>query len=154
MLDVAEVLGVSRSIPIAIRGEAYDIHVDLKFPQESFAGIDFGPMRVVDHCLKQLVLRNTEKYDVKFSFTIASADVQQLVTITPEAGVVPPGKEVSVAVSQCALRHADNALIHICRGSQSGGVFEDRGWRAQLSSDRKSCAQALVNGGRASITTT
>jgi hypothetical protein len=31
-------MGISRAIPIAIKGEAYDIHVDIKFPQDSFAG--------------------------------------------------------------------------------------------------------------------
>lgn len=99
MLDVAEVLGVARAIPIAVRGEAYNIHVDLRFPQDSFAGVDFGPLRVVDECLKTLVMRNTEKYDVRFSFAIASEEVRQLVTLTPDAGVVPPGKEAAIAVS-------------------------------------------------------
>lgn len=91
-------LGVSKSIPIAIRGEAYDIHIDIKFPQEPHVGIDFGAQRVVDDCVKQLVLKNTEKYDVRFSFAINSDEVRQLITITPEAGVVPPGKEAVVTV--------------------------------------------------------
>lgn len=99
VLDVAEVLGVSKSILIAIRGEAYDIHIDIKFPQESIAGVDFGALRVVDDCVKQLGLKNTEKYDVKFTFAVTSDEVRQLVTIAPDAGVVPPGKEVAVAVS-------------------------------------------------------
>lgn len=99
VLDVAEVLGVSKSIPIAIRGEAYDIHIDIKFPQDSLAGIDFGAQRVVDDCVKQLSLKNTEKYDVRFNFTINSDEVRQLITITPEAGVVAPGKEAIVTVS-------------------------------------------------------
>lgn len=99
VLDVAEVLGVSKAVPIAIRGEAYDIHIDLKFPQDSFPGVDFGAMRVVDDCAKQIGLRNTEKYDVKFAFAIASEEARALVTITPDSGIVPPGKEVAVAVS-------------------------------------------------------
>jgi hypothetical protein len=98
VLDVGEALGVSRAIPIAIRGEAYHIHVDLKFPQEGFPGIDFGPLRVADDCVKALCVRNTEKYDARFAFAIAGEEVRQLVTITPEAGVVPPGKEVAISV--------------------------------------------------------
>lgn len=93
-------MGVSKSIPLAIKGEAYDIHIDLKFPQESFPGVDFGALRVVDDCVKQLSLKNTEKYDVRFSFSITSDEVKQLLTITPSSGVVPPGKEVAVTVSR------------------------------------------------------
>eukprot|EP00879_Flechtneria_rotunda_P031644 GHRR01034590.1.p1 GENE.GHRR01034590.1~~GHRR01034590.1.p1 ORF type:complete len:525 (+),score=187.16 GHRR01034590.1:182-1576(+) len=98
VLDIQEALGISRSIPMAIRGEAYDIHVDIKFPQENFAGVDYGPLRVVDSVAKQLVLKNTEKYDVKFSFAIRNETVKQLVQITPESGVVLPNKEVQVMV--------------------------------------------------------
>lgn len=113
VLDVGEVLGVSKAIPIAIRGEAYDIHIDLKCPQDSFVGVDFGALRVVDDCSKQIGLRNTEKYDVKFSFTITSDEARELVTITPDAGVLPPGKEVSIVVSflRPPLDHAHNTCL-------------------------------------------
>ena len=40
VLDVQEALGVSRSMPIAIRGEAHNIHVDIRFPQDNLAGVD------------------------------------------------------------------------------------------------------------------
>jgi hypothetical protein len=86
-------------MPIAIKGEAHDIHVDIRFPQDNLAGVDFGPLRVVDDCVKQLVLKNTEKYEVQFEFALRSERVKQLVHISPEAGVVPPNKEVSVTVS-------------------------------------------------------
>eukprot|EP00775_Hariotina_reticulata_P008964 gene8964-9139_t len=98
VLDLREALGISRAIPIAIKGEAYDIHVDIKFPQDSFAGVDFGPLRVVDDCVKQLVLKNTERYDVKFSFAVRSNLVKSLVTISPEDGCVQAEKEVAVKV--------------------------------------------------------
>lgn len=84
---------------MAIRGEAYDIHIDLKFPQESFAGVDFGALRVVDDCVKQIVLKNTEKYDVKFNFAITTVEVRQLIAITPDTGILAPGKDATVAVS-------------------------------------------------------
>ena len=109
VLDVAEVLEVIKSIPIAVRAEAYDIHIDMKFPQDSFAGVDFGALRVVDDSCKQIGLRNTEKYDVKYNFAITSDEVRQLVTITPDAGVVPPGKEVAVAVSAATPVHGHKA---------------------------------------------
>jgi hypothetical protein len=116
VLDVAEVLGVSRSIPIAIRGEAYDIHIDLKFPQESFAGVDFGALRVVDDCVKQIVLKNTEKYDVKFNFAITIDEVRQLITITPDTGILPPGKDATVAVSQPRLASSHQVVVRVCCG--------------------------------------
>lgn len=99
VLDTEEALGVSRAIPIAIKGEAHDIHVDIKFPQDNLAGVDFGPLRVVDDCVKQLVLRNTEKYEVKFDFAVRSEEVKRLVTIFPEDGAVLPNKEVVIMVS-------------------------------------------------------
>ncbi len=34
VLDVQEALGVSHTIPIAIKGEAYKIEVDIKFPEQ------------------------------------------------------------------------------------------------------------------------
>ncbi len=34
VLDAQEALGVAHTIPIAIRGEAYKIEVDIKFPQD------------------------------------------------------------------------------------------------------------------------
>lgn len=86
-------------MPIAIRGEAHDIHVDIRFPQDNLAGVDFGPLRVVDDCVKQLVLKNTEKYEVQFEFAVRSEHVKQLVHISPESGVVPPNKEVPITVS-------------------------------------------------------
>jgi hypothetical protein len=99
VLGVQEALGVSRAMPIAIKGEAHDIHVDIRFPQDSLAGVDFGPMRVVDDCVKQLVLKNTEKYEVRFEFAVRSERIKQLVQIAPESGVVPPNKEVAITVS-------------------------------------------------------
>lgn len=103
VLDAQEALGVSRSMPIAIKGEAHDIHVDIRFPQDNIAGVDFGPLRVVDDCTKQLVLKNTEKYEVQFEFAVRSERVKQLVTITPECGAVLPNKEVVVTVSATQL---------------------------------------------------
>ncbi|WIA13448.1 hypothetical protein OEZ85_007028 [Tetradesmus obliquus] len=98
VLDVQEALGVNKSMPIAIRGEAHDIHVDIRFPQDNLAGVDFGPLRVVDDCVKQLVLKNTEKYEVQFEFAVRSEHVKQLVHISPESGVVPPNKEVPITL--------------------------------------------------------
>jgi hypothetical protein len=72
----------------------------------SSTGVDFGPLRVVDDCVKHLTLKNTEKYDVKFSFAISSNLVKSLVTISPEDGSVPAGKEVAVKVS-CWLVHSN-----------------------------------------------
>lgn len=89
---------MSRSIPIAIKGEAHDIHVDIKFPQDNFMGIDFGPLRVTDDCVKSIIMRNTEKYEVKFEYTIRSDEVKRLVTIAPESGMLLPGKETVITV--------------------------------------------------------
>jgi hypothetical protein len=99
---------------MAIRGEAYDIHTDLKFPQESFAGVDFGALRVVDDCVKQIVLKNTEKYDVKFSFAITTDEVRQLITIMPDTGILPPGKDATVAVSKPCLAWSAGLVVR-CR---------------------------------------
>lgn len=119
VLDIQESLGISRSIPIAIKGEAHDIHVDIKFPQDNFAGVDFGPLRVLDDSVKQLVLRNTEKYEVKFAFAIRNDQVLRLVTISPENGVLPPNKDTTIMVSLHAryhhvLPHVDMTQLGFC----------------------------------------
>jgi hypothetical protein len=43
--DLQGVLGVVQSTPISIKGEAYKIEMDIKFPQEGLAGVDFGVLR-------------------------------------------------------------------------------------------------------------
>jgi hydrocephalus-inducing protein len=45
VLDVEEALGVAHSMAIAIKGEAYKIELDLKFPQSGLSGVDFGSLR-------------------------------------------------------------------------------------------------------------
>lgn len=47
MTDLQGVLGVVQSTPITIKGEAYKIEMDIKFPQEGLAGVDFGVLRWV-----------------------------------------------------------------------------------------------------------
>ncbi len=89
---------MSRAIPIAIKGEAHEIHVDMKYPQETFAGVDFGAIRVAGDSAKQLILKNTEKYDVKFEFCIKNDQIKRLVNIIPEFGVLPVNKEITVMV--------------------------------------------------------
>lgn len=42
VLDRAELQPVAISIPINIKGEAYKIERDIKFPQEGLNGVDFG----------------------------------------------------------------------------------------------------------------
>lgn len=42
VLDRAELQPVAISLPINIKGEAYKIERDIKFPQEGLNGVDFG----------------------------------------------------------------------------------------------------------------
>jgi hypothetical protein len=110
VLDVAEVLGVSKTIPIAIRGEAYNIHIDIKFPQESLTGIDFGAQRVIDDCVKQMALKNTEKYDVRFNFAIISDEVRPLiirVNAVPSITTAAPGDRRAPGRPATAPRRGD-----------------------------------------------
>ena len=46
MLDRAELQPAPAvSLPIALKGEAYKIERDIKFPQEGLNGVDFGLVR-------------------------------------------------------------------------------------------------------------
>lgn len=90
--------GVAASIPITIKGEAYNINLAPKFPVEGFNGLDFGTVRVVDDKSLPIVLKNTEKYQVSFNFALRTASARELFTIVPEQGVVDPGKDVTVQV--------------------------------------------------------
>jgi hydrocephalus-inducing protein len=98
VLDVQGTLGVARAIPIGLRAEAHAINVDVRFPPDGVGGVDFGNVRVMDDAGRTVVLRNTEKYDVRFEFVIQSELLAQLLSISPEAGVLVPGKEVPITV--------------------------------------------------------
>ncbi|KAJ9512718.1 hypothetical protein QJQ45_019009 [Haematococcus lacustris] len=125
VLDQAELLGVAASIPIAIKGEAYRIERDLKFPQpspqpaswpdsrqlvatswcwlagcmqEGLAGLDYGLVRVVDTKSLPLALKNTGKYPISYALTLRSALARELFTLQPEQGTVEPNKEATIQV--------------------------------------------------------
>lgn len=42
VMDLAELQGVATSIPIPVKGEAYKIEVDVKFPQVRASGSNMG----------------------------------------------------------------------------------------------------------------
>ncbi len=55
-------------------------------------------MRVADDISKRMVIKNGGKYEVQFKFSIRSAAVRELVSISPEEGPIPPGKDAVIQV--------------------------------------------------------
>ncbi|KAF5830389.1 hypothetical protein DUNSADRAFT_14652 [Dunaliella salina] len=96
--DIEGEQGVAHSIPIAIKGEAYKIETQIKFPQEGLAGLDYGTMRVCDSKPLPLVFKNTGKYPVSYAFTLRNAQARELFTIEPQQGSVEPNKDAAVQV--------------------------------------------------------
>lgn len=62
---------MSQPIDIPIEAEAFDISVDLKFPNQNTENLlDFGAIRVGDYKDQNFIVKNIGLYVVKISFTI------------------------------------------------------------------------------------
>jgi hydrocephalus-inducing protein len=96
--DCGDALPVVQEIPIAVKGEAYKIELDVKFPQQDQSGVDFGLLRVVDDASRTISMKNTGKYTVAYKLLLRTPLVAELITVLPEEGSIDPGKEVVIMV--------------------------------------------------------
>ena len=87
-----------QEVPISVTGEAYSIDVDVKFPEESSNGLDFGLVKVVEDAVKEIQVVNTGKYPVGFQTNIRTQKVRTLFEVEPSAGTVPPGDTQTLQV--------------------------------------------------------
>ncbi|KXZ49496.1 hypothetical protein GPECTOR_21g722 [Gonium pectorale] len=100
VLDVQELQGVSHTLPLPIKGEAYKIEIDINFPQVNFPGVDYGTLRVVDDVTKPISIKNTGKYAIAYNFTMKPGSVLQgLLAIMPTSGNIDPGKEAKIELA-------------------------------------------------------
>jgi hypothetical protein len=95
------VLGVVETLPVELNAEAYNIDVDVLWPNpESEAedgtksgvnGIDFGAFKVVDAQESALTLVNRGKYDVGFKFVMRGKLMREILSFEPSEGTLEPG---------------------------------------------------------------
>ena len=90
--------GVASTTPVVIKGEAYKIERDIKFPQEGLNGVDFSLVRVVDSAVKPVTIKNTGKYQISYTFSSRGPATKDVFAVIPESGTIDPGKEATVQV--------------------------------------------------------
>ncbi|KAK9824158.1 hypothetical protein WJX72_008157 [[Myrmecia] bisecta] len=98
ILDAQGVLGVAQEIPIPVKGEAYKVEVELRFPEAGATALDFGVVKAVEDCRKTVMVANTGKYPVSFKVNIRTQALRELFHISPEEAVVPPGGQQALEV--------------------------------------------------------
>jgi hypothetical protein len=92
---------VAQALPIYIRGEAYSVAVDVRFPQPGLTGLDYGTVRVSESPSQAVALKNVGKYPVAFKVDVRQGLAAELLGVVPEDGAIEPGKEVTLQVG-CA----------------------------------------------------
>ena len=60
-------------------------------------------MRVVDTVAKPIVIKNTGKYGISFSFKVKGAS-KGVFTVEPDTGAIDPGKDMTVQVWTISCR--------------------------------------------------
>ena len=87
------VLPPMEPMPIELQAEAYDINVQVEWPdEESYKGLDFGSFKVVDEKTSSLELLNEGKYEVGFKFLFKSKMMKNILTFTPNEGTLVPAE--------------------------------------------------------------
>jgi hydrocephalus-inducing protein len=94
--DVANLLGVVQSLPIAITAEAYNVAVELQFPKGSGTILNLGTLRVFEEKQTTLSLRNKGKYAMNYTFVI---NRPKLFVVTPNSGTVAASDKASANTS-------------------------------------------------------
>lgn len=100
VLDAQELQGVAQALPVSIRGEAYSVAVDVRFPQPGLTGLDFGTVRVSESPSQAVALKNLGKYPVAFKVEVRQGLAAELLGVVPEEGAIEPGKEVTLQVGR------------------------------------------------------
>lgn len=97
--DVGGVQGLAQEIPIGLKGEAYGIDVEVKYPDAAASMLDYGLMKATQGATKSVTLVNSGKYAVTYSITVRSGVVNDLFTIAPAEGSLTPGAQQVVELS-------------------------------------------------------
>lgn len=69
VFDTQGLQPVAQEFPIAMKGEAYKIEVDIRYPDGAAELIDFGQVKAVEDVKKSITIVNTGKYPVGFKFS-------------------------------------------------------------------------------------
>ena len=108
MLEVqdAEGLGVKQEPrEISVLAEAFDISVELRFPENNQENLlDFGSIRVGDYKDQTFSVKNTGLYRVKFSFVLRKKLFREMFRVEPVEVELEPGQVKEVLVRFCATR--------------------------------------------------
>lgn len=100
IFDADKLMNVAQSENINISGEAYDVSIDLHFPNRSVDGLDFGTIKVFDESKLSFTLKNKGRYEVGYKFVMDSKDFNDVFIITPSHGVAGPGdKPISISIA-------------------------------------------------------
>ena len=112
------VLGVVETLPVQLNAEAYNIDVDVLWPnpeaeaddgtKSGVNGIDFGAFKVVDAQESALTLVNRGKYEVGFKFVMRRKLMREILTFEPSEGTLEPGGTERQITVEGRAWHADH----------------------------------------------
>ena len=97
--DVGGVQGMVQEIGIALKGEAYDIVVSVKYPDPAVTVLDYGLMKVTQSATKSVILTNSGKYGITYAFHQRGAMAKELFSIMPSEGSLAPGGQQAVELT-------------------------------------------------------
>ena len=92
-----------QSIQVNVKFEAYEIEVDVTFPEDNRpsednaagAGLNYGLMRAESSSTRPVMIKNNGKYEVGFNVMAKSARARDLFKFEPSEGKVGPGDSVT-----------------------------------------------------------
>ena len=97
--DVSGSQGLVQEVSIALKGEAYAIHVAVKYPDPATGLLEYGLMKATQTATKSVTLVNTGKYGVAFAFHQRGAMMKELFSIVPAEGNLAPGGQQAVELT-------------------------------------------------------
>jgi hydrocephalus-inducing protein len=84
---------------IVVEAEAFNINIELKFPQPNDENLlDFGAVRVYEVKEQQFSLKNTGLYKVKYSFSMKKKVFRDSFQIEPSEAELLPGQEKAILI--------------------------------------------------------
>ena len=103
--DIEGLKKVSEAIDIPIEAEAFDISVDLKFPNENTENmLNFDAVRVGDFVDKTFTVKNIGLYNVKLSFVMKKKLYKDSFKIEPSEAELEPNSSREVLIRFSSLK--------------------------------------------------